>query len=155
MSFEVNRNILIAADESPNAQRAVTYVGKLLGGIKGFKVTVLHVIREPEEDYFPQKADKDQWYNEYRQQVDHLLEKYRNILIDAGFSSEDVSTFSTTRYCPSMAECILAERERDNTGYSTLVVGRKGLSHKEEFLFGSISGKIVRTAKNCTVWVVE
>ncbi len=52
MCFEVNRNILIAVDESQNAQRAVTYVGKLLGGIKGFKVTVLHVIREPEDDYF-------------------------------------------------------------------------------------------------------
>jgi len=153
MSIEVNRNILIAADESQNAQRAVTYVGQLLGGIKGFKVTVLHVIREPEEDYFPEGADKDQWYNEYRQQVNQMLEKYRDILIEAGFNPEDVSIRSTIRYCPSMAECILAER--DNTEYSTLVVGRRGLTHKEEFLFGSISGKIVRTAKNCTVWVVQ
>ncbi len=153
MSSEINRNILIAADESQNAERAVTYVGKLLGGIKGFRVTVLHVIREPEDDYFPEEADKDQWYKEYRQQVDQMLEKYRNMLIDAGFNPEDVSTRSTVRYCPSMAECILAER--DNAEYSTLVVGKKGLTHKEEFLFGSISGKIVRTAKNCTVWVVQ
>lgn len=71
---------MIAADESQNAQRAVAYVGKLLGGIKGFKVTILHVIREPEEDYFPEGADKDQWYNEYRQQVNQMLEKYRDIL---------------------------------------------------------------------------
>ena len=153
MSFEVNRNILIAADESQNAQRAVTYVGKLLGGIHGFKVTVLHVIREPEEDYFQKEADKEQWYDEYRQQVDHMLEKYRNILIDAGFSPDDVSTRSTIRYCPSMSECILAER--NSTRSSTIVVGRQGLTHQEEFLFGSVSGKIVRTAKNCTVWVVE
>jgi nucleotide-binding universal stress UspA family protein len=153
MSFEVNRNILIAVDESQNAERAVTYVGKLLGGIKGFKVTVLHVIREHEEDYFQKESDKHQWHNEYRQQVDQMLEKYRNMLIDAGFNPEDVSTRSTIRCCPSMAECILAER--DNMEYSTLVVGRKGLTHKEEFLFGSISGKIVRTATNCTVWVVE
>jgi nucleotide-binding universal stress UspA family protein len=82
-----------------------------------------------------------------------MLEKYRNSLIDAGFNPEDVSIRSTVRYCPSMAECILAER--DNAQYSTLVVGRRGLTHKEEFLFGSISGKIVRTAKDCTVWVVE
>ena len=153
MSFQINRNILIAVDESQNAQRAVNYVGKLLGGIEGFKVTVLHVISEPEEDYFQNKSDKDQWYDDYRQQVDQMLEKYRHILIDAGFHPENVLTHSTIRYCPSMAECILAER--DNTEYSTLVVGRKGLTHTEEFLFGSISGKIVRTAKNCTVWVVE
>ena len=153
MSSELNRNILIAADESENAERAVIYVGELLGGIKGFKVTILHVIREPEDDYFPDGTDKDQWYNEYRLHVDQMLENYRNILIAAGFNPEDVSTHSTVRYCPSMAECILAER--DNMEYGTLVVGRKGLSHKEEFLFGSISGKIVRAARNCTVWVVE
>ena len=153
MSFEVNRNILIAADESQNSERAVTYVGKLLGGIQGFKVTVLHIISEPEEDYFNNVCDEDKWYNEYRQQVDQTLDKYRNILIDSGFNSEDISIRSTIRYCPSMAECILAER--DNAEYSTLVVGRRGLTYKEEMLLGSISGKIVRTAKNCTVWVVE
>ena len=153
MNLEVNRNILIAVDESENAQRAVTYVGKLLGGIKGFKVTVLHVIREPEDDFFQKETDKNQWHDEYRQQVGQMLDTYRNILIDAGFNPEHVSTRSTILYCHSMAECILAER--DSAEYSTIVVGRKGLTHKEEFLFGSISGKIVRTARNCTVWVVE
>jgi nucleotide-binding universal stress UspA family protein len=153
MSLEVNRNILIAVDESENAQRAVTYVGRLLGGIEGFNVTVLHVICEPDEDFFQKETDKNQWYDEYRQRVDQMLDTYRNILIDAGFKPVDVSTHSTIRYCPSMAECILAEK--DNAEYSTIVVGRKGLSHKEEFLFGSVSGKIVRTARNCTVWVVE
>ena len=153
MSFEVNRNILIAVDESQNAQRAVTYVGKLLGRIKGFKVTVLHIICEPEEDYFQKGADKDEWYNKYRLHAHNMLEKYRDILIDAGFNPEDISIRSTVRYCPSLSECILAET--DITEYSTLVVGRRGLTHKEEFLFGSISGKIVRTAKNCTIWVVQ
>ncbi len=153
MSVEINRNILIAVDESRNAERAVGYVGKLLGGIRGFKVTVMHVIPEPEDDFFQKESDKDQWFNDYRQRVDRMLEEYRKALIDAGFSAEDVSTRAARRYCPSMAECILAEK--DITEYSTLVVGRKGLSHKEEFLFGSTSGKIVRIAKNCTVWVVQ
>ena len=81
------------------------------------------------------------------------LEEYRRMLIEAGFATEDVSTRSTLRYCPSMAECILAEQ--DLLKYATLVVGRKGISHQEEFLFGSISGKIDRIARNCTVWVVE
>jgi len=153
MSFEINRNILIAVDESENAQRAVTYVGRLLGGIKGFRVAVLHVISEPDDDYFQSESEKDKWYQEYRQRVDQMLDKYRSFLIDSGFDPGDVLVRSTVRYCPSMAECILAEV--DQTEYSTLVVGRKGLTHKEEFLFGSVSGKIVRTAKNCTVWVVE
>ncbi|MFZ2631683.1 MAG: universal stress protein [Desulfosalsimonadaceae bacterium] len=153
MNPEVNRNILIAVDESENSRRAVQYVGEMLGGVKGFKATMLHVIREPEEDEFPDQAEKEKWYQEHRQHVDRMLEEYRRMLIDAGFTDGDVSTRSSLRYCPSMAECILAER--DSLEYATLVVGRRGLSLKEEFLFGSISGKIVRIARNCAVWVVE
>jgi len=148
-----NKNILIAVDESDNAQRAVAYVGELLGGLPGFKVLILHVVPEPEEDYFPTSEEKEKWLKNYRQRIDKLLKDYRQALIDYGFSEADVATRSTLRYCPSMAECILTER--DETAYSTIVVGRQGLSRNEEFLFGSISSKIVTHAQNCTIWVVE
>ena len=148
-----NKNILIAVDESENARRAVSYVGQFLAVIKGFKVLILHVIRQPEEDYFPTSSEKDQWLDQYKLKVDAMLKDYRQILIRAGFVPEDVSVRSTLRYCPSLAECILAER--DQTGYSTIVVGRQGLSRSEEFLFGSVSSKVVNHARDCTVWVVE
>ncbi|MCU0614320.1 MAG: universal stress protein [Desulfobacterales bacterium] len=35
------------------------------------------------------------------------------------------------------------------------MVGRKGVSRSEAFLFGSVSSKIVNHAENCTVWVVQ
>jgi nucleotide-binding universal stress UspA family protein len=148
-----NKNILIAVDESDNARRAVSYVGQLLGGLPGFKVTVLHVVPEPEEDYFPTKAQKEEWLAQYTKRIDGLLEAHRDLLIQSGFDANDVSVRSTLRYCPSMAECILSER--DETEYDTIVVGRQGISRNEEFLFGSVSSKIVTHARNCTVWVVE
>ena len=148
-----NKNILIAVDESENARRAVSYVSRLLSGTSGFKVLILHVIRQPEEDYFPTVADKDKWLAEYKVKVDAMLENYRQLLIDTGFAPADVSVRSTLRYCPSLAECILAERHRAKC--STIVVGRQGLSRSEEFLFGSVSSKIVNHARDCTVWVVE
>jgi len=148
-----NKNILVAVDESENARRAVSYVAQVLGGIEGFKVTILHVIPVPEEDYFPTSAEKEKWFSQHRGKVDAMLEGYRQILIRAGFHPSDVSVRSPMRYCPSMAECILAER--DEIEYDTIVVGRHGLSRSEEFLFGSVSSKIVTHARNCTVWVVE
>jgi nucleotide-binding universal stress UspA family protein len=148
-----NKSILIAVDESENARRAVSYVAQILAGIKGFKVLILHVIRQPEEDYFPTSSEKDRWLGQYKLKVDAMLKDYRQILIRAGFAPEDVSVRSTLRYCPSLAECILAER--DQSGYSTIVVGRQGLSRSEEFLFGSVSSKIVNHARDCTIWVVE
>ncbi|MBW1789579.1 MAG: universal stress protein [Deltaproteobacteria bacterium] len=148
-----NKNILIAVDESENACRAVSYVAQILGDAKGFKVTILHVVAEPEDDYFPTPAERMDWLDQHKKKIDLMLGDYRQILIDAGFDEKDVAVRSTIRYCPSMAACILAER--DETEYSTIVVGRQGLSRSEEFLFGSISSKIVTHARNCTVWVVE
>ncbi len=148
-----NKNILIAVDESENARRAVLYVAQLLEGTAGFSVTILHVINEPEEDYFPAIDEKEKWLSQYKKKVDKMLEDYRQILIKRGFDQNSVSVRSTVRYCPSMAQCIL--QERDETEYSTVVVGRQGLSRSEEFLFGSVSSKIVNYARNCTVWVVE
>ena len=136
-----NKNILIAVDESENARRAVFYVGQLLGGMEGFKVTILHVVPEPEEDYFPTSVEKEKWFTQYEEKVDVMLKDYRQLLIKKGFDPEDVTIRSTVRYCPSMAKCILSER--DETEYSTIVVGRQGLSRSQEFLFGSISSKIV------------
>ena len=111
------------------------------------------MVPEPEEDYFPTSAQKEEWLTQYKQKVDAMLEDYRQLLIQKGFDPKDVAVRSTVRYCPSMAECILSER--DETLYSTIVVGRQGLSRSEEFLFGSVSSKIVTHARNCTVWVVE
>jgi len=148
-----NKDILIAVDESENARRAVSYVAEILGGVEGFEVTILHVIPLPEDDFFLTTSEMEKWLSQYRVKIDGMLEEYRQILIGAGFHPNDVSVRSPTRYCPSMAECILAER--DERAYGTIVVGRQGLSRTEEFIFGSISSKIVTHARNCTVWVVE
>lgn len=148
-----NKNILIAVDESENARRAVSYVAQFLRSVGGFKVTILHVIPQPEEDYFPTSAEKEKWLSQYKQKVDAMLEEYRQILLRQCLAPNDISVRSALPYSPSMAECILAER--DKAEYGTIVVGRRGLSRSEEFLFGSVSSKIVNHARNCTVWVVE
>jgi nucleotide-binding universal stress UspA family protein len=147
-----NRNVLLAVDDSENARRAVAYVAFMLGRLKDSRVTLLHVISEPEEDYFAELEEKKIWLDQYRSRVETFLEQYRRELIDAGFPEAAIQTRSPQRHCPSIAECILLELDR--TEYGTIVVGRQGLSRKEEFLFGSVSSKIVGHARNCAVWVV-
>jgi nucleotide-binding universal stress UspA family protein len=150
--MEMNKKILIAVDESENAKRAVDYVAGMLGGAAGFTVTLLHVIPDPEEDFFPSPEDRKQWLKNYMERMETVLDDYRSHLLQAGFAADAVNVRTNLRYCPSMAECIL--NERDVLDHSTIVVGRQGLSRSEQFLFGSISSKIVNHAKNCTVWVV-
>jgi len=147
-----NRNILLAVDDSENARRAVAYVGFMLGRLEGFRVTLLHVIAEPEEDYFARVEEKEKWLNDYRANMASILADCRRKLIAAGFPEQAVEIRLPRRHCPSIAECILMELDR--TACGTIVVGRRGLSRKEEFLFGSVSSKIVGHARNCAVWVV-
>jgi nucleotide-binding universal stress UspA family protein len=147
-----NRNVLLAVDESENARRAVAYVGFLLGRAGGFRVTLLHVIALPEEDYFERVEQKESWLEAYRRKAEAFMERYRGELIAAGFDGSMLRLRSPQLSCPSIAECILEELEQSE--YGTIVVGRQGLSRKEEFLFGSVSSKIVGHARNCAVWVV-
>ncbi len=60
-----NKNILIAVDDSDNSRRAVSYVAQLLGGTEGFRVAILHVIPEVEEDYFRTTDEKEKWLSQY------------------------------------------------------------------------------------------
>jgi nucleotide-binding universal stress UspA family protein len=148
-----HKNILMAVDDSANSRRAVEYTAQLLGGVEGIHVTLLHVIPLPEEDFFPDENQKEEWLSHYREKMEATLEDYRQLLIEAGFKEAALEKRLPLRNCPSMAECILAERGRG--AYGTIVVGRQGLSRKEEFSFGSISSKIVNHPRQCTVWVVE
>jgi nucleotide-binding universal stress UspA family protein len=43
----------------------------------------------------------------------------------------------------------------DGLGDSTILIGRKGPTRREAFLFGSISSKMVHHAENGSVWEVE
>ena len=148
-----NNHIVIAVDGSENSRRAVVYVGGLIGGQKGFTVTLLHIIHAPEEDFFSSAQERERWVMSGRKKVEKWLADYRNTLIAHGVDAEDVWIHAIERDGHSLARLILAEITFLKAG--TLVLGRQGLSWKEELLFGSVSKQIVSHARNCTVWVVQ
>jgi nucleotide-binding universal stress UspA family protein len=57
------------------------------------------------------------------------------------------------RQCESIADAILEEQYKLKS--CIIVVGRRGISHKEEFIFGSTSNKILHHAQHCAVMVIE
>jgi nucleotide-binding universal stress UspA family protein len=148
-----NRQILIAVDESANARKAVQYVADLLGVVPGFRVTLLSIIPEPSEDYFAADANRKEWTEKYRARMLTVLEECRKILVDSGFGEDRVEVMVDSMYCPSAAECIINEQKK--LGCSTIVVGKRGISKREEYLFGSTSNRILHDVKDCAVWVIE
>lgn len=148
-----DRHLLVALDRSENAQRALLYVADLLGGVPGFCVTLLTIVPEPSEDYFGKSQERKAWIEEHRSGAEKMLRNYREVLIQSGFSEDRVVVRVEVRNCPSIAECILEDQKK--LGCCTVVLGRRGISKKEEFLYGSTSNKVLHSGKNCAVWVIE
>lgn len=149
----VERHIMIAVDSSDNARRAVLFVGDFFGCYEGFQVTLLHIILEPEATYFKDNEGRQQWLAEKLAEARKIMEEYRHILVDAGFPEDKVNVRIDTMRAPSVADCIIKEQEEMKC--CTIVIGRRGISKKEEFIFGSTSNKIIHEAKKCAVLVIE
>ncbi len=151
--FNKDRRILVAVDNSENAERAILYVADFLGGVPGFSVTILSVIPEPPEDYFETDRERNAWIGKRKSETVRMLDKYRRILLQSGFAEDKVETVADIRKCRSVADCIIDMQQKLRC--CTIVIGRRGVSKKEEFLFGSTSSRIVRSGKNCAIWVIE
>jgi nucleotide-binding universal stress UspA family protein len=159
------KKILIAFDGSENAFRAVNYVGEVIGGGQGFTIVLLHVERLPDRDMF---ADEESWMARCKEQeaeMRHALGEAKAIIAAKGQPKNCVeeryivscrSPFHDRPVCSmgtSVAMDILRLQKEEDFG--AVVIGRRGVSKQEEFLFGSVSSKIVHHARGCAVWVVE
>lgn len=149
----VERHILIAVDSSDNARRAVLFVGDFFGCYEGFQVTLLHIILEPEATFFRNNEERKEWLASQRAEAQKVMKGYKNILTDAGFPEDKINVRIDSMRAPSVADCIIKEQEEMKC--CTIVIGRRGISKKEEFIFGSTSNKIIHEARKCAVLVIE
>ena len=69
-----------------------------------------------------------------------------------GFNANQIGTDIITG-AESRAGTII--QEATEGGYSTIVVGRRGLSRIKEFIMGGVSNKIIQMAREQAVWVVS
>ena len=147
------KKILLAVDASENAKRAAEYVAEIIGASPEFEITLLYVVRYSEMDIFP---DEESWRKKIDQEKHSaysLLDDIRELIVHKGVRNEIVSQEVLGISSFSIAQAIMDFQRKGKFG--TIVVGRRGMSKAEEFLFGSISNKIVHYAKGCAVWVIE
>lgn len=147
-----NGRILVAVDGSANARRAVAHVAAVAACAESVQIILLHIISEPDPDYFASAAERLGWLAEHRRTAEAFMADYKQLLANHGISEGRITTLLKEKDCPSLSECIMEEMRRLEAG--TIAIGRTGLQAKEELLLGSVSKRIVHHAKNCAVWVV-
>jgi len=146
--------ILIAVDLSENSLKAVEYIGAMTSCHPSVHITLLHVIKEPSPDVMPDESQRQSHVEKIRSEVLDLVEQAAQRLKSYGIPEKHIHLKIQICKRPiSVSELILHEQK--SGAYGTVVVGRRGVSKREEFLFGSVSNSVMREAKNCAVWVVE
>ena len=168
------KKILVAVDASDNAMRAVEYTGEIMcvlscgnpDSVKEFHITLLSVERLPDRDVFPDDASWQAACVKNKDDVLEFLERARQRLLGKCLPEDILETrylvsprspaaegqFQRSLGGTATQEILHVLKEED---YGTVVVGRRGVSKDEEFLFGSVSSKIMRKAQGCTIWVVN
>ncbi len=150
---DTERHLLLAVDESENSKRAVMYVADFFSANPDVFVTLLSIIPEPSEDMFPTEEKRQQWIAERKTAMDKSMAVYTQILTGAGLMEKQIEVRFVVRRVTSIGDAILEEQAKLRC--CIVVVGRRGLTHNEEFLFGSTSSKILHHATHCAVMVVE
>jgi len=148
-----DKHLMIAIDESENARAALLFVAGFIGGFRGFRATILSIIATPDRDIFESEGERQKWIADKRETLEIILERYRQILIQSGFPKTKVRTELVVADGRPVSSVILEKQKEVRS--CALVVGRRGISKSEEFLYGSVSNALIHSANNCSVWVIE
>ncbi len=146
------KKVLIAIDNTPTSDKGLQYAGRIIGKLPGVSVCLLHVYPEPPPDYYSSGKSLADYKNQQEADADTLLKRCRKMLTEAGIGSEVIAGDIRMAEQKTISETILEVQQQGE--YGTVVVGRRGVSKAEEFLFGSISNALVHHSHDCTVWVV-
>ncbi len=152
--------ILVAFDDSENAMRAVEYIAKCFATDN--KITLFNIAQDtaalcdmnsPElAPYF--KSQQSSFCNleeKKKSLADNALAKARKKLMAAGFEDQNV-IIKTENKKKGVARDIVKEAQ---SGYNTIVLGRRGQSGIKDFLLGSVSQKVFHLVKELSVLVVN
>ncbi len=159
-----NRKILVAMDASESAMKCVKYAGEMFGKTDS-EFLLFHVIRDYDLK-FSESRDKDEmdieessWLKitqaelqKATQTIKSVMDQAINELENMGISRNQINTKiltgMATRGGSIAAQAMIA-------GYSTIIIGRRGLSKVGEFNMGRVCYKVVQLGNEVAVWIVN
>jgi nucleotide-binding universal stress UspA family protein len=167
----MSNKILIALDGSESSMRAVAHVAEMVCADKVSEVTLFHVCFDPpsllehggsEDPKTERQLDAQlhekltRWIQRCRKGVrEDVFARAQKLFQERGVADDVVTVH--TKVCgeaqADVASCII--REAREGGYDAVVLGRRGASARSEFIFGSISSRVIHHLEGCAVWLVS
>lgn len=146
------QSILIAVNDSDDAMRAIHYVGQATQLAETISIHLLYVHPDPPPDYYTKGGTLDAYREIMNDQAKQALETAISKLKKFGVSEKNIKTDVQLAEGKTISQAILQAQKTYQC--STVVVGKRGISKNEEFLFGSISNTLARKTKGFTTWIV-
>jgi len=152
--------ILVAFDDSENALRAVEYVAERF--TKENQITLFSIVPDTaalcdmnSPSLIPYFMEKQAVFcgleDQKKELVDKAMLRARDILLKAGFDEKNIALKVQTKKKGVVRDII----DEAHSGYDTIVLGRRGLSGVKDFIFGSVSQKLLHLAKDVSIIVVD
>ena len=156
----MEQKILVAFDDSQNAMRAVEFIAGSF--TKEHKITLLSIIPDTAAICDMNSPSLTPYFISHqvtfcaledrkRELVNEALQKAKELLLKAGFEEKNI-TMKVEAKKKGIAKDIIDEA---HSGYDTIVLGRRGLSGIREFVLGSVSQKVLHSARDMSVIVVD
>ncbi|MBU0960132.1 MAG: universal stress protein [Proteobacteria bacterium] len=145
------KRILIAVDQSQTSIKALSYTADITSNLSDAELCLLYIYPEPPPNYYSSGGS----LSDYQQQKTAAAEViFQNSmeLLEKYALGEKVTTRCKMADHITISQAVLEVQAEGKFG--TVVVGKRGVSKAEEFLFGSISNGIVHHCHDFTVWVV-
>ena len=152
-----SQRLLVPVDSSPNSKRVLDHVAWLLAETGPMEVTILHAVAPLiVGDMTLMWTGLSELESTIEQRViddaEELLSQAKTFLIQNNVPAFAIKTRLVTKAL-GVARTIMKEAREG--GYGSIMIGRRGVSRTERFLFGSVSNKIVQQARDMAVWVVS
>ncbi len=144
--------LLIAVDETETSAHTLQYVAQIAGCMGMMTVCLLHIYPEPPPDYYIQGGTLTAYKEIQNAKAERVFSNGMEILTKAGVQKERITTVNRFAEGKTISEELLEVRSEGEFG--TVVVGKRGVSRTEEFLFGSISNALAQHSVNFTTWIV-
>jgi len=147
-----NKKVLVCLDLGETGLKLVDYVSFIFSHHKDVELTFLHVFY-PFSDLKHFEGDIEKLVEltkneEYRE----FFTKIRSSIIENEMPLERIKFIFKRGFLGPAGEII---RTAKKGNYTTLVVGRRGRGKTREFLFGSVSQKIIFYFEDRAIWVVS
>jgi nucleotide-binding universal stress UspA family protein len=151
-----SRRVLLPIEIAPNSKRALDHAAWLLAEAGPMEVTIYHVVtplvtREMMLMWEGLIDLESTIAQRLREDAEEMLSQAKTYLVERDVPAFAITTHLETK-ATDVARAILEEARTG--GYGSIMIGRRGLSRTERFLFGSVSNKVVQQAQGMAVWVV-